>query len=204
MEHVTCGESPEYIEELMVNRYLANGYAAEDALTAYIYCTSVVGLVYGVTFQQLLEYFASIVPDAETDRFNKFVEEKEGQYKTQIYQNMCRKLERKFEQWDEDKDITQLDKNSMAKIFNEMFVGMEDDTIKELMDNICNLDICHSLLGAREETRRHIVELIPFSNRFYLLESWMNIPFNEEATENCLAAMGRVVYVWTAMKRDKK
>lgn len=201
MEYVTCGENPEVIEEFMVNRYYANGYMETEAFTACIYCIGVLGLVYGTFFHDMLKYFSSIIPDSETAEFEIFVKEKEEQHKIQRYRDMCRILEHKFDRWDADKDIVQMDKNSMVTIFNEMLDSMDDESLKELIDKISNHDICCSLLGASEEIRRHIAGLIPFSNRFYLMEGWMDMQFSGEAVEKCMAAMGRVVRIGMAVNK---
>ena len=139
MEYVTCGENPEVIGEFMVNRYYANGYMGAEAFTAYIYCIGVLGLVYGTFFHEMLKYFSSIIPDNEMDEFERFVKEKEEQHKIKRYHDMCRVLEHKFDRWDTDKDIVQMDKNSMFTIFNEMLDNMikaSKGVIKENDHNI--------------------------------------------------------------------
>ena len=201
MEYVTCGVNPEFIEELMVNRYYANNYMGAEAFTACIYCMGVLGLVYGTFFHEMLKYFSSIIPDSETAEFERFVKEKEEQHKIKRYHDMCRILEHKFDRWDADKDIAQMDKNSIFTIFNEMLKNMDDESLKQLIDKTCNHDLCCSLLAASEETRRHIVGLIPFSNRFYLMEGWMDMQFSGEAAEKCMAAMGRVVRIGMAVNK---
>lgn len=201
MEYVTCGEEPEFIGELMVNRYYANGYVGAEAFIACIYCMGVLGLVYGTFVRELLKYFSSIIPGGETAEFERFVQEKEEQNKLKRYHDMCRILEHKFDRWDADKDTVQMDKNSMVTIFNEMLDSMDDESLKELIDKISNHDLCCSLLGADEETRRHIAGLIPFSNRYYLMEGWMDMQFGGDAVENCMAAMGRVVRIGMVMNK---
>lgn len=202
LDHISNGEQPEYVEELVTNRYFANSYAAEDAFIAYIYSTSVFGILYGLSFEQMLDYTASIIPDDELCEFNAFADEKKRQNEEERYDRMCEKLKLKFERWDADRETIRMDKCSIMTIFNEMLEGMDDEGMKELLKNIDNSDICYSLLGAYDGIRRHVMGLLSERHRFILMEDWMNMLFAEREVEACLEAMGRVTKIGMLMKRE--
>lgn len=196
LEHISHGEVPEYLEELLVNRYFANSYTGADAVIAYIYCAGMVGMVYGENFLQMLEYFASIAPDTETDAFNRFIEEKEKELNAEKFQYMREKLEQKFKIWDmAHNNVVQINRYSTMEIFNTMLDGMDGESAKELFEKISNMDICYSLFGARRDTRKRIMQLFPEKLRFCLMEDWMDIPCGEELPKKCMEAMGRVIVI---------
>lgn len=74
LDAIPGGEMPRWAGELMVNRYHANRYAAREAFIAYIYFVGVIGVVYCMPSEVLMEYFLSVIPDEETDTFNTFAE----------------------------------------------------------------------------------------------------------------------------------
>lgn len=199
LRHISNGEQPEAVEELLSNRYFANGYAAEDAFTACIYCIGMVGMAYGVCFGQLMEYFFSLIPDGEEDAFNKFAEEKKKLEDKEKYRQMCRSLKQKFEAWDADSSALKLDKNSLMTTFNELFGRMDDGDMKKLLAKVCNTDICYSLLGAYEDTRKRIMGMVTEKLRFILMEDLTIIPFEGDADEKCRDSMGRIIKVWAMM-----
>ena len=153
-------------------------------------------------FSQMLEYFASVIPDAEADAFEAFAQERRKQEDGERYRHMREKLKQKFETWDADRDTDEMDKHSMMTIFNEMAASMNGDRLKELMLQVSSEDFCYALLGADGENRKHIMRLLTEENRFKLIEKWMDMPFGGECVENCMEAMGRIVKTWVVMQKE--
>lgn len=194
LEYISKGGEPEDVAGFMTNRYFASGYMKADALTAYIYCISILGMVYGISYAYMMEYFGSLVPDCEISGFNGFAGEKRKQIEGERYRYICESLEKKFAVWDADYGkVVELDKGSLRFIFNDMLKGMDDNAAVGLFGNMCDMDICHSLLGADVDLRKHILGLLDGSHRLRLMEHWMDMKFNVEAVEKCMEAMGRVV-----------
>jgi len=194
LEHISRGGEPEDVAGFMTNRYFASGYMAVDALTAYIYCISILGMVYGISYAYMLEYFVSLIPDSELSGFGRFAEEKRKQIEDERYKFICEKLEKKFAAWDADHGKSvEMDRGSLRSIFNDMLKGMDDNVVAGLFGNMCDMDICHSLLGADVDLRKHILGLLDGRHRLRLMEHWMDMKFNAEAMEKCMEAMGRVM-----------
>lgn len=194
LEHIHKGEEPEDVADLMTNRYFASGYMEADALTAYIYCIGILGMVYGISYAYMLEYFGSLVPDSELSGFGRFTEEKRKQIEDERYKYICETLEKKFAAWDADHGkAVELDRGSMQSVFNDMLKGIDDIAAVGLFESMSDKDICHSLLGADVELRKHMLGLIDSKHRLRLMEHWMDMKFNEEALEKCMEAMGKVV-----------
>ena len=202
LEHLSSGDEPELLEELMINKYHANSYAAADALIASIYLMGVKGMPCGMPFSQMLEYFTSVIPDAEADAFEAFAQERRKQEDGERYRHMREKLKQKFEKWDADRDTDEMDRHSMMTIFNEMTASMNGDRLKELIRQVSNEDLCYALLGADGENRKHIMELLTEEHRFILMENWMDMPFSRECVENYMEAMGRIVKTWVLMQKE--
>jgi len=192
LEHISKGEEPEDVAGLMTNRYFASGYMAADALTAYIYCISILGMVYGVSYAYMLEYFGSLVPDCELSGFSGFAEEKRKQIEDERYRYVCENLEKKFLAWDTDNRKT-VEMDSIRSAFNDMLRGMDYNAAIGLFENMSDTDICHSLLGADVELRKHMMGLLDSRHRLRIMEHWMDMKFNAEAVEKCMEAMGKVV-----------
>lgn len=190
--HISKGEEPEDVAGFMTNRYFASGYLAADALTAYIYCISILGMVYGISYAYILEYFGSLIPDRELSGFNGFAEEKLKQIEDERYRYVCENLEKKFSAWDTDNRKT-VEMDSMRLVFNDMLKGMHNNAAISLFENMCDMDICYSLLGADVDLRKHMMGLIDGRHRIRLMEHWMDMKFNAEAVEKCMEAMGRVM-----------
>ena len=87
----------------------------------------------------------------------------------------------------------ELDRGSMQSVFNDMLKGIDDIAAVGLFESMSDKDICHSLLGADVELRKHMLGLIDSKHRLRLMEHWMDMKFNEEALEKCMEAMGKVV-----------
>lgn len=192
LEHISKGEESEDVAGFMTNRYFASGYMAADALTAYIYCISILGMVYGISYAYMLEYFVSLIPDCELSGFNGFAEEKRKQIEDERYKFICEKLEKKFAAWDADHGKS-VEMDGMRSVFNDMLKRMDDNAVVGLFENMCDTDICHSLLGADEDLRKHMLGLLGGRNRLRIMEHWMDMKFNVEALEKCMEAMGKVV-----------
>lgn len=192
LEHISKGGEPEDVAGFMTNRYFASGYMAADALTAYIYCISILGMVYGISYACMLEYFVSLVPDSELAGFGRFAEEKWKQIEDERYRYVCENLEKKFSAWDTDNRKT-VEMDSMRLVFNDMLKGMHNNAAISLFENMCDMDICYSLLGADVDLRKHMMGLIDGRHRIRLMEHWMDMKFNAEAVEKCMEAMGRVM-----------
>lgn len=190
--HISKGEEPEDVAGFMTNRYFASGYLAADALTAYIYCISILGMIYGISYAYILEYFGSLIPDHELSGFNGFAEEKLKQIEDERYRYVCENLEKKFSAWDTDNRKT-VEMDSMRLVFNDMLKGMHNNAAINLFENMCDMDICYSLLGADVDLRKHMMGLIDGRHRIRLMEHWMDMKFNAEAVEKCMEAMGRVM-----------
>ena len=192
--HISKGEEPEDVAGFMTNRYFASGYLVADAITAYIYCISILGMVFGISYAYMLEYFGSLVPDCEFSGFNGFAEEKRKQIEDERYRYVCENLEKRFAAWDADQGkAVELGKGSLRFIFNDMLKGMDDNAAVGLFGNMCDMDICHSLLGADVDLRKHILGLLDGSHRLRLMEHWMDMKFNAEAVEKCREAMGKIM-----------
>lgn len=192
LEHISKGEEPEDVAGLMTNRYFASGYIAADALTAYIYCISILGMVYGISYAYMLEYFGSLIPECELFGFNGFAKDKREQIESERYRYVCEKLEKKFAAWDADHGKF-VEMDGMRSVFNDMLKGMDDNVAVGLFENMCDTDICHSLLGADEELRKHMLGLLDGRHRLRLMEHWMDMKFNAETLEKCMEGMGKVV-----------
>ncbi|MCX4298792.1 MAG: hypothetical protein OSJ73_17460 [Lachnospiraceae bacterium] len=192
LEHISKGEEPEDVAGLMTNRYFASGYMEADALTGYLYCISILGMVYGISYAYMLEYFASLIPDCELSEFNGFAGEKRKQIEGERYRYVCEKLEKKFAVWDADHGKT-VEMDSMRSVFNDMLKVMDDNVAASLFGNICDTDICHSLLGADVDLRKHMMELLDGRHRLRLMEHWMDMKFNAKTMEKCMEAMGKVM-----------
>lgn len=194
LEHISKGVEPEDVAGFMINRYFVSGYMAADALTAYIYCISILGMVYGVSYAYMLKYFGSLVPDSELSGFGRFEEEKRKQIEGERYKYICEKLEKKFSAWDTDNRKTvEMDRGSLRSAFNDLLKEMDDNVAVGIFGNMCDTDICHSLLGADVDLRKHIMVLLDGRHRLRIMEHWMDMKFNVEAVEKCMEAMGRVV-----------
>jgi len=194
LEYISRGGEPEDVACLMTNRYFSSRYKAADALTAYIYCISILGMVYGISYAYMLEYFRSLVPDCGLSGFNGFMGEKRKQIEGERYKFICEKLEKKFAVWDADYGkAVELDKGSIRSVFNDMLKGMDNNATIGLFENMGDTDICHSLLGADEALRKHVMGLFDGRHRLRLMEHWMDVKFNVEAMEKCMEAMGKVV-----------
>lgn len=194
LEHISKGEEPEDVAGFMTNRYFASGYLAADAITAYIYCISILGMVFGISYAYMLEYFVSLVPDSELAGFGRFAEEKRKQIEGERYRYVCENLEKKFSAWDTDNRKTvEMDRGSLRSAFNDLLKEMDDNVAVGLFGNMCDTDICHSLLGADVDLRKHIMVLLDGRHRLRIMEHWMDMKFNVEAVEKCMEAMGKVV-----------
>ena len=190
--HISKGEEPEDVAGFMTNRYFASGYMAADALTAYIYCISILGMVYGISYAYMLEYFGSLIPDCELSGFNGFVGEKRKQIEGERYKYVCENLEKKFAVWDADHGKA-MEMGSMRSVFNDMLKGIDDNAAVELFENMCDMDICYSLLGVDVDLRKHMMGLLNSRHRLRIMEHWMDMKFNAEAVAKCMEAMGKVV-----------
>lgn len=200
LEHLSSGKEPELLEELMINKYHANSYAAADAFIVYIYFMGVKGMSCGMPFSRMLEYFASVIPDTEADAFAAFAEESRKQEGKERYRQMCKKLKRKFEKW--DADMAKMGKDNILTIFKEMAVTMNADRMKELIRQISDEDLCYALLGADGENRKHMMELLTEEHRYVLMENWMELPFDKESVEICMEVMDRVIKTWGMMQKE--
>ena len=70
---------------------------------------------------------------------------------------------------------------------------LDDNVAASLFGNICDTDICHSLLGADVDLRKHMMELLDGRHRLRLMEHWMDMKFNAKTMEKCMEAMGKVM-----------
>lgn len=203
LEHLSCGQPMELLEELMANKYYTNSYAGADAFTAYLYFMGVKGMSCGMPFDRMLEYLASLIPDAEADAFAAFAGERRKREVDERYRHMCETLKQKFERWDADRDMAGMDKNGMMTIFNEMTSDMSDDFMKELIQKMSGGDICYSLLGADGENRKHVMGLLTKEHRLMIMERWMDMQFGGETAEKCMEAVGRVIRIWVIMQKGQ-
>lgn len=192
LEYISKGGEPEDVAGFMTNRYFASGYMAVDALTAYIYCISILGMVYGISYAYMLEYFVSLIPDSELAGFGRFAEEKRKQIEDERYRYVCENLEKKFAAWDAEHGKS-VEMDGMRSVFNDMLKGIDDNAAVGLFGNMCDTDICYSLMGAEVDLRRHMMGLLDGRHRLRLMEHWMDMKFNVEALEKCMEAMGKVV-----------
>jgi len=195
LEHISNGDDPADVAELLVNRYFAGRYTAADALTAYIYCISVERLVYGISYGRILEYVSSLVPDSELSRFDEFAADKMEDIGTKRYRYVCENLEKKFAAWDADgKKTAEMDRYSLRKTFNDLLRALDDNGICRLLMKMDRLDICYLLLGADETMRSHILRLCGENHRTEVMEELMDIPFAAaETLEKCMETMGRTI-----------
>lgn len=194
LEHISRGGEPEDVAGLMTNRYFASGYMAADALTAYIYCISILGMVYGISYAYMLEYFVSLIPDSELSGFNGFAEQKRKQIEDERYRYVCGELKKKFSKWDAGSgNFSEMDKCSLRQIFNDMLKGMDDRAVVGLLSKINDMETCYSLLGVDEDLRKHMLGLLDGRRRLGLMEHWMDLPFTMETMEKCMEAMGKVM-----------
>lgn len=195
LEHISNGEDPADVTELLVNRYFAGRYTAADALTAYIYCISIERLVYGISYARILEYVGSLVPDSEMSQFDKFAADKRESIEAKRYRYVCENLEKKFAAWDsDDKKTAEMDRHGLRTAFHALLRAMDDNGICRLLMKMDNLDICYSLLGCDEQMRWYVMRLFGEEHRFKVMEELMNIPFAAaETLEKCMATMGRTI-----------
>lgn len=195
LEHISNGENPADVAELLVNRYFASRYTTADALTAYIYCISVERLVYGISYARILEYVGSLVPDSELSQFDEFAANKMEGIEAKRYRYMCEKLGKEFSEWDADaKKTAEMDRYDLRTVFNDLLRALDDNGICRLLMKMDNLDICYSLLGSDETIRKHILGLLGENHRTEVMEEWMDIPFAAaETLEKCMETMGRTI-----------
>lgn len=195
LEHISSGDDPADVAELLVNRYFAGRYTAADALTAYIYCISIERLIYGISYARILEYVGSLVPDSEMSQFDKFAADKRESIEAKRYRYVCENLEKKFAAWDsDDKKTAEMDRHGLRTAFHALLRAMDDNGICRLLMKMDNLDICYSLLGCDEQMRWYVMRLFGEEHRFKVMEELMNIPFAAaETLEKCMATMGRTI-----------
>lgn len=72
LTHVAMGNEVEVVEELMANRYFANGYVGADAIIGFIYLLAVTWIQQGICFEHLQDYFISIIPNWMEEEMNTF------------------------------------------------------------------------------------------------------------------------------------
>lgn len=195
LEHISNGEDPAEVAELLVNRYFASRYTAADALTAYIYCISVERLVYGISYARILEYVGSLVPDSELSGFDEFTADKMEDIKVKRYRYMCEKLGKEFSAWDaDDKKSAEMDRHSLRTACSDLLQAMDDNDIYRLMMKMDYTDICYLLLGTDEIMRSHILRLLGEGHRTEVMEKLMDIPFaTVETLEKCMETMGWII-----------
>lgn len=202
LEIASSGESPEILEDFMVSRYYANRYDAKDALTACIYCVGLIGMIYGICFRQLLKYFVSFIPDEEECTFYNFAEEKQNLSNAKKYQSMCKTLVQKFNVWDAAKNSLLPDRYNTLTFFNELLGHMDDENMKNLLPDICNADLCYSLLAVSDSVRKRMMGLMSPKLRFILMEDLTRITFNRDAGAACMESVGRIMNVWLLRHKD--
>lgn len=195
LEHISNGDDPADVAELLVNRYFASRYTAADVLTAYIYCISVERLVYGISYARILEYVGSLVPDSELSKFDEFAADKREGIEAKRYRYMCEKLGKEFSEWDaDDKKTAEMDRYGLRTAFDDLLRAMDDNGICRLLLKMDRLDICYLLMGTDEIMRSHILRLLGESHRTGVMEELMNIPFAAaETLEKCMETMGRII-----------
>lgn len=74
LECASMGGGIEWAEELLENKYFVNAFSGVDAVIAYIYWIGVRGMLRQSDYLDILEFFMSLIPDAEEDAFEKFAE----------------------------------------------------------------------------------------------------------------------------------
>lgn len=195
LEHISNGDDPADVAELLVNRYFAGRYTAADALTAYIYCISIERLIYGISYARILEYVESFVPDSEMSRFDKFAADKRESIEAKRYRYVCENLEKKFAAWDADgKKTAEMDRYGLRAAFNDLLRALDDNGICRLLMKMDRMGICYSLLGADETMRSHILRLLGENHRIEVMEELMDIPFAAaETLEKCMETIGRII-----------
>lgn len=72
LEHVSNGDDFEMLDAFLENKYYANAYTGNDAYISYIFLIGITGIAQGLSFGQLLLCFRSLIPDSETESFEKF------------------------------------------------------------------------------------------------------------------------------------
>lgn len=72
MHQETIGEGEEWKIVFMENRYFANSYTGKEAYISYIYLIGITSIAQGLNFGQILVCFRSLIPDSETEFFEKF------------------------------------------------------------------------------------------------------------------------------------
>lgn len=195
LEHISNGDDPADVTELLVNRYFASRYTTTNALTAYIYCISMERLAYGISYAHILEYVGSLVPDSELSVFDEFTADKMEDIKVKRYRYMCEKLGKEFSAWDaDDKKSAEMDRHSLRTACNDLLQAMDDNDIYRLMMKMDYTDICYLLLGTDEIMRRHILRLLDEGQRTNVMEELMDIPFAAaETMEKCMETMGWII-----------
>ena len=195
LEHISNGDAPADVAELLVNRYFASRYTAADALTAYIYCISVERLVYGISYARILEYVSSLLPDSEIAKFDEFAADKMEGIEARRYRYMCEKLGNEFSAWDaDDKKTAEMDRYGLRAAFNDLLRAMDDNGICRLLMKMDKPAICYFLLGCDEQMRWYVMRLLGEEHRFKVMEELMNIPFAAaETLEKCMEIMGRTL-----------
>lgn len=72
LEEITLGNEFEILEERLANKYFVNAYTGKEALIAYLYSLGTMCIAKGKPFAHVLEYYRSLVPEAEEERFDAF------------------------------------------------------------------------------------------------------------------------------------
>lgn len=72
LEHVSNGDDFEMLDAFLENRYYANAYTGSDAYISYLFLIGITSIAQGLNFGQILECFRSLIPDSETESFEKF------------------------------------------------------------------------------------------------------------------------------------
>jgi len=195
LEHISNGEKTENVTGLLANRYFVCHYTAADALTAYIYCISVAGLIYGISYANILEYVSSLVPDSELSYFDKFASNKKENIETKRYRYMCEKLGKEFSTWDADsKKPAEMDRYGLRTDFHDLLLALDDNGICRLLMKMDKPAICYFLLGCDEQMRWYVMRLFGESQRTEVMEELMDIPFAAaETLEKCMETMGRTI-----------
>ena len=72
IDRVSFGDEFELLNVVMENRYYANAYSGKDAFISYIYLVGVIAIARGLSFEMILAYYRSFIPDEEEEAFDKF------------------------------------------------------------------------------------------------------------------------------------
>lgn len=72
LENVSNGADFEMLDAFLENKFYANDYTVKDAYISYIYLVGITGIAQGLNFGQILECFASLIPDSEEEAFEAF------------------------------------------------------------------------------------------------------------------------------------